>query len=124
GFGLATGAWQIPFEVFRYLFFAALVFAVIGPIVLPAGGASNPIRYLLLPVPRALLYLAQLVGTLADPWILLVVPAVLGLPVGELIGGRGIAAAIGLAAGIALVGVLVAISSLTSSIVHLLLRNR
>jgi len=124
GFGLATGAWQIPFEVFRYLFFAALVFAVIGPIVLPAGGASNPIRYLLLPVPRALLYLAQLVGTLADPWILLVVPAVLGLPVGELIGGRVIAAAIGLAAGIALVGVLVAISSLTSSIVHLLLRNR
>ena len=55
GFGLATSAWQIPFEVLRYLLLAALGFAVIGPIVLPAADASSPIRFLLLPVPRALL---------------------------------------------------------------------
>ncbi len=124
GFGLATGVWQIPFEVFRYLFLAALVFAVIGPIVLPAGGADSPTRYLLLPVPRSLLFLAQLVGTFADPWILLVIPAVLAVPVGVLIGGRLLPAIIALAAGIAFVAVLAGISSLTSSVVHLLLRNR
>ena len=124
GFGLATNAWQIPFEVLRYLFFAALGFAVIGPIVLPAADAGSPVRFLLLPVPRGLLYVAQLSGTLADPWILLTIPAVLGISVGLLIGGRIVASALSLVAGIGFVAVLAGMSSLTSSIVHLLLRNR
>lgn len=124
GFGLATSAWQIPFEVLRYLLLAALGFAVIGPIVLPAADASSPIRFLLLPVPRALLYLAQLAGALADPWILLSVPLVLGVAVGLLIGGHVVAAALALIAGVAFIAVLAGMSSLTTSIVHLLLRNR
>jgi hypothetical protein len=124
GYGLATSAWYIPFEALRYLLFAAIVLSVIGPIVLPAADASSPVRYLLLPVPRQLLYLAQLVGTLADPWILLAAPAVLGVAAGVLVAGKLLAAAIALVAGIAFVAVLCGVSSLTSSVVHLLLRNR
>jgi hypothetical protein len=124
GFGLGTSAWQLPFEVLRYLMFAALGFAVVGPIVLPAADASSPIRFLLLPVPRAMLYMAQLAGTLADPWNLLTVPVVLGVAGGLLVGGHVVASAIALVAGAAFVAILAGITSLTSSIVHLLLRNR
>jgi hypothetical protein len=124
GFGLASTVWQIPFEVLRYLFFAALVFAIIGPLVLPAADAGSPVRYLLLPIPRSMLYLAQLSGTLADPWILLAIPAVLGVAVGMLAGGHPVASIVALAAGLSFVAVLAGLSLLTSSIMHLLLRNR
>ena len=124
GFGLGTNAWQLPFEVLRYLMFAALGFAVVGPIVLPAADASSPIRFLLLPVPPAMLYMAQLAGTLADPWNLLTVPVVLGVAGGLLVGGHVVASAIALVAGAAFVAILAGITSLTASIVHLLLRNR
>ena len=124
GFGLATSAWSVPFEALRYLLLAALVFSVIGPIALPSRDAGNPVRYLLLPVPRALLYGAHLVGAIADPWILLTMPAVLGVAIGLLIGGRIVAALLALAAGVVFVVALVAVSSLTSSVIHILLRNR
>jgi hypothetical protein len=124
GFGLATGSWQLPFEVLRYLLLAALAFSVVGPIVLPSGDAGNPTRYLLLPVPRTLLYLAHLVGALADPWILLSLPAVIGVAIGMLAGAHAVAGVIAFAAGLAFVAVLGGVSSLTSSVVHLLLRNR
>lgn len=124
GFGLATGAWQIPFEVLRYLLLAALAFSIVGPIALPSRDAGNPVRYLLLPVRRSLLYAAHLVGTFADPWILLTAPAVIGVAGGVLVGGRPLAALVALIAGLAFVFILASISALTSSAVHLLLRNR
>ena len=124
GFGLATGAWQIPFEVLRYLLLAALAFAIVGPIALPSRDAGNPVRYLLLPVRRELLYAAHLVGTCADPWILLSAPAVVGVAGGVLVGGHPLAALVALAAGLAFVFILASVSALTSSVVHLLLRNR
>jgi hypothetical protein len=124
GYGLATGAWQVPFDVLRYLLLAAFAFSVIGPIALPSRDVGNPVRYLLLPVPRGLLYAANLVGTFADPWILLSAPAVLGVAVGMLAGRRPAGALETLAAGLAFVFVLASVSSLTSSVVHLLLRNR
>jgi hypothetical protein len=124
GWGLATGAWQLPFEVIRYLLFAALAFSIVGTIVLPSRDAGNPTRYLLLPVPRTLLYTAHLISSFADPWILLSIPLVLGVVIGLLAGGALIAAVLALAAATAFIAVLAGLSSLTSSVVHLLLRNR
>jgi len=124
GFGLATGAWTVPFEVLRYLLLAALVFAVLGPIVLPSRDAGNPVRFLLLPVPRALLYVAHLAAAIADPWVLLAAAALIGVPVGLAIGGRLVAALVSLLAGAGFFIVLTGITSLTSSVIHLLLRNR
>jgi hypothetical protein len=124
GFGLASGAWLLPFDVLRHLLLAAVAFSIVGPIALPSRDAGNPVRYLLLPVPRQLLYLANLVGTFADPWILLSAPAVLGVGVGMLIARRPPAALAALLAGATFVFILARISAHTSAVVHLLLRNR
>ena len=64
------------------------VLAIVGPLFLPAADRTNPIRLLLLPIPRASLYVAQAaVCASADPWTLLLVPLVAALPLGLLAGG-------------------------------------
>jgi hypothetical protein len=114
----------ITFEVLRYLMLAAIGFTVIGPILLPASERTNAVRLLLLPIPRRDLYVAQSAGAIADPWILLLVPVVLALPVGLAIGGATVSALIGLIAGVLLVVVLVGLSSLVTTVVYLLVRDR
>ena len=54
---------------------------------------TNPVRLLLLPIHARTLYVAQAGGALSDPWIILMLPPVLALPVGLLIGGAGVAVA-------------------------------
>ena len=86
---------------------------------------GSVVRYLLLPIPRLDLYLAQMVGALADPWILLVIPlVVLGIPIGLAIGLHVTAAVLALAAGLAFLILIAGITSLISSTIHLLLRDR
>jgi hypothetical protein len=124
GFGLATGSWLVPFQIVRFFLLAACGFAVFGPIVLPARDTANPVRLLLLPIPRRILFIAQLTATLADPWIFLVIPPMIGVPIGLAIGGRPVAAAAALVAGALLLALLAALTSLTGSAVNLLLRDR
>ena len=47
--------------------------ASLGPIVLPTRDGGSVTRLLLLPIPRTALYMAQVAGALADPWIALMV---------------------------------------------------
>lgn len=125
GFTLAQTDSILPITIVRYFLLLALAMTLVGPIVLPTRDGGSVVRYLLLPISRFDLYLAQMAGSLADPWILLVIPlAALGVPIGLAIGLRFGAAAIVLVAGVAFLLLLAGVTSLASSVIHLLLRDR
>jgi hypothetical protein len=125
GHQIAIGSGSaIPLQVIRYLILAATFASIVGPMILPAADRTNPVRLLLLPISRRTLYVAQTAATLTDPWIMLLLPIVLSLPVGMLIGGAPVAASIALAAGIMVLLAIIAVSALTTTLIHLLLRDR
>ena len=124
GFGLGVPSWRIPVALVRYFLLFATVMTVFGPIVLSSRDAGNVVRFLLLPIRRLALYIAQMAGAFADPWILLTTPVLIGVPLGALVGGHPVIAALTLVAGIGMLLVVVGLTSLTSTIIHLLLRNR
>jgi hypothetical protein len=124
GFGAATGAWLMPMEFVRYFLLLGLALTVIGPIIFPSRDSGNIVRMLLLPIPRVALYMAQVSAALADPWIALMVPVLLGVPIGLAVGLQFVAAFIALLAGAAFLLFVLSVTSLASSIIHLLLRDR
>ena len=124
GFGLATGDWLVTMEIIRYFLLLALALTLIGPIILPTRDSGSVVRLLLLPIPRLGLYVGQMAGAIADPWILLVVPVVLGVPIGLAVGLKFVAALIALFAGVLFMLFVMGLTSLASSLVHLLLRDR
>ncbi|HEY2431678.1 MAG TPA: hypothetical protein VGI12_03320 [Vicinamibacterales bacterium] len=125
GFFLAQGHAFVTLTIVRYFLIAVTVVALVGPIMLPLRDSGSVVRYLLLPIPRLQLYLAQMAGALADPWILLVVPlAVLGIPIGLAIGLDFVAAALAFAAAVAFLIFAAGLTSLVTSVIHLLLRDR
>lgn len=124
GYGTATGEWLLPMELVRFFLLASTAFTLIGPIILPMRDGGNAVRFLLLPIPRLALYMAHVTGALADPWVLLTAPPLLMIPIGLAAGGRVITAAIALVAGAAFLLIIVGLTSLVSSAIHLLLRDR
>jgi hypothetical protein len=124
GFGIATSGWTITMEFVRYFLLFTLALTCIGPLILPTRDSSSIVRLILLPIPRLTLFIGQMVAAIADPWIVLIVPAVLGVAIGLAIGLKFIAALIALVAGAAFVLFVLGLTSLLSSIVHLLLRDR
>jgi hypothetical protein len=81
-------------------------------------------RLLLLPIPRSALHLVEVIANLADPWIVLVAAGLLALPAGILAGGDPVGAVIALAAGLAMLAVLVSLGALISFLVGWLFRSR
>ena len=125
GWSLAQGNPRpLPFEALRFLLLAACGLAIVGPLMLPAGDRTNVVRLLLLPISRRVLYAAQAATTLTDPWVLLLVPAVAAVPLGLLFGGAWGAAIVATVGGIILVLVVVGLSLLASSLIHVIVRNR
>jgi hypothetical protein len=124
GFGLATGDWLVTMELIRYFLLLTLALTLIGPVVLPTRDSGSVVRLLLLPIPRLGLYVGQMAGAIADPWIALIVPVVFGVAVGLAVGVKLVAALIALLAGVAFMTFVMGLTSLVSSLVHLLLRNR
>jgi hypothetical protein len=125
GFFLAQGYALVTLTIVRYALLLVTVMTLVGPIVLPLRDGGGTVRYLLLPIPRVDLYLAQMAGALADPWTLLVIPLVVaGIPIGLAIGLDFAAAAMALVAGVAFLALLAGLTSLVSSVIHLLLRDR
>jgi len=125
GFALARGdQHSLFFEATRYILLFIPVVSIVGPLLLPAADRTNPVRLLLLPIPRSTLYVAQSSSAFGDVWVLLMLSIVLFLPVGLIAGGGFAAAACTLTAGALLVLVVVGLSSLSTSLLHLLVRNR
>jgi hypothetical protein len=111
-------------EAARFLLLAATGFSVVGPLLLPAGDRTNPIRLLLLPIPRHTLYAAQGAATLSDPWVLLALPLLAFIPLGLAAGGAPATAVISLVAGLLLLATIIGISTLVTSVLHLVVRDR
>jgi hypothetical protein len=125
GYELASGAGDsIVVQVVRYILLGATAMAVVAQIIVPVADRTNPVRFLLLPIPRRTLYAAQAAGTLADPWIMVLVPMILAMPIGMLVGGAYLAMFAALAAGILVLLAIVAVSALTTTVMHLVLRDR
>ena len=124
GYGLASGRWLIPFEVIRYFALAATFMCIVGPVAMPSRDVGNPVRLLLLPIPRPVLFAALAAGAIADPWILLLVAATVSVPLGLIAGGAFVTAASAAIAGLALVLFAMALTTLISSLIHLLLRDK
>src|SRR4026209_167431 len=77
GFALARGdQHSLFFEAARYLLPLVPVVCLVGPLLLPAADRPNPVRLLLLPIPRSTLYAAQSASAFGDVWVLLMLPIV------------------------------------------------
>jgi len=124
GFGVATGSWFVPMELVRFFLLFGLALTIVGPIVLPTRDSGNVVRLLLLPIPRSALYVTQVTAALADPWIALMVPVLVGMPIGLAIGLQFVTAALALVAGAGFLLFVLGLTSLASSVLHLLLRDR
>ncbi len=125
GFALARGDdHPFYFEAVRYLLLAVPIFSIVGPILMPAADRTNPVRLLLLPIPRGTLYVAQSSSAFADLWVLFMLPIMVAVPLGLMAGGAAIAAMLSTVAGALLIVVIVGISSLATSLLHLAVRDR
>ncbi len=108
----------------RYALVAVPILCVLGPLILPAGNRTNPVRMLLLPISRNTLYVAESAAAVADPWVLLMLPLVGAIPLGMAAAGAPAAAMIAAFAGVLLAVIVVAISATTTSLLHLAVRDR
>jgi hypothetical protein len=125
GFALARGqATPLLFELSRYLLLIVPLVAIVGPLLLPAADRTNPIRMLLLPIPRSTLYVAQAASALGDPWMLLALPLLAGIPIGLAAGGGGAAGALMALASLAFLVVLLGIAAVATTLLHLAVRDR
>ena len=124
GYLLATGGSRLPFAAARYLLLPVPILAIVGPLFLPAADRTNPVRLLLLPIPRGTLYVAQASAAFGDPWHILLVPLIAGVPAGLAVGGALLPAVACLLMGVLLVGSLIGISALATSVLHLVVRDR
>jgi hypothetical protein len=98
---------------------------VFSPLVFPANAqASGQIRLLLLPIPRGVLYAVQTLGVLADPWIAIIVPLFVGVPIGLAVAGRLSAALIAIGGGVLMLVLILGLAMLSTAVLQLVLRNR
>nr|MBA3296702.1 hypothetical protein [Acidobacteriota bacterium] len=125
GYALAQGGPKpMLFEVCRYLLMTLPLLAVIGPLFLPAADRTNPVRLLLLPIPRSTLYVAQSSASFGDPWNLLGLPLLVFMSAGLLAGGQPLAALASLTAAVLFIAVILGLASVATSVLHLLVRDR
>jgi hypothetical protein len=125
GYSLGRGDQpSMLFEAVRYVLFFGPIASVIGPLFLPAADRANPVRLLLLPIPRRTLYVAQAATALGEVWILLTVPIVLFVPIGLVAAGAIGSAVVALATGALLLGIVIGLSALMTSVLHLIARDR
>ncbi len=125
GFSLGRGdAEAVTFQAARYILLLLPAVVLVGPLLLPGSGPTNPIRLLLLPIHRSTLYVAQSASALGDPWNILAAPLILFLAAGLLAGGAPLAALVALVGAVLLIAVLVGLGTLATSALHLLFRDR
>jgi hypothetical protein len=124
GYLLATGGNLMAITAARFILIAAPLLAIVGPFFLPAADRTNPVRLLLLPIPRSTLYLAQSSAALGDPWNVLMIPLVFGVPVGILAAGDVTSALAGVVAGVLFIVLVIGLSALATSLLHLIVRDR
>lgn len=124
GYLLATGGSPMPFAAARYLLLPVPILAIVGPLFLPAADRTNPIRLLLLPISRSTLYVAQSASAFGDPWNVLMIPLIVGVPIGLAAGGAFVPALLCAAMSAFLIATVVGLAALATSVLHLVARDR
>jgi hypothetical protein len=127
GFGMGAGeGWGVPLmHAVRVVLFVVIVFVVMGPLMLPSGrGLASLQRLLLLPVSHRSLFAGEVLGGLSAPWTLLASIAIVMIPVGALIAGNFLMAAIAALAAVAVIATLLALGALFGALLHVLMRDR
>jgi len=66
----------------------------------------------------------QTLGVLADPWIALIIPLFVGVPIGLAVAGRFSAAFIAIGGGLLMIVLILGLAMLSTAVLQLLLRNR
>jgi hypothetical protein len=116
---------RVVLPVVRIFLAVITLMVVIAPIVRSVRRSDlSPTRFLLLPIPRALLHVLELAAGITDPWLALVVPVAVMFPAGLAAAGAIGAAAAALVAGIVLLVLLLSLESCVSHALALLYRNR
>jgi hypothetical protein len=129
-FGIYAGYWSISedtvvsFEVVRLLLLVACGFSVLAPIIMPSLERTSAVRLLLLPIPARTLYVAQAAGAISEPWILLAIPAIVGVAIGLALRGLFGGTLVALAAGTLFVFVLIGLSAVATFVLQILFRDR
>ena len=127
GYGLASGAdWGVAaMHILRFALLAATALAVVGPVMLPSGrGIASLPRLLLLPISRAALFMSELVGGLAEPWVVAAGLAATALVIAAFAGGSLAAGAVGLVAAVLLLATLAGLGACFGALLHVLMGNR
>jgi hypothetical protein len=111
--------------IVQVILLGACGFTLFAPLVFPAGSeAAGQLRLLLLPIPRGILYAVQTLGVLVDPWLGVLLPLFVSLPIGFALSGRTLGALVILVAGLGMLAVIVGLAMVSTSLLQLLLRNR
>jgi hypothetical protein len=114
-----------PLLAARVILLGVLAILILVPISSAnTGAATSYRRLLLLPISRRSLHLAEVSASLADPWVLFVLPGLFTLAAGFLVAGRFGTALVGIAAATVMVAMLALVGSLVSFLISWLMRNR
>jgi hypothetical protein len=111
--------------VSRFLLLLLTLAVLLAPLVRSGMGQGlNLGRILLLPIRIRVLHLTETVSAMADPWILVVLPALAALPAGMLAAGEGAGALCMLSCGVSFAVALACLGALVSFGSALLFRHR
>jgi hypothetical protein len=125
GFMLGSGEAPGVLIAIRIVLLVVTIMVLIAPMVRSFQGLSpNIARLVLLPIPRPLLHMTEVIGGVTDPWLAIVLPGILLLPAGLLLAGAPLSAVLALAAGLAFIGAVLALSALVSVLLQLAFRDR
>jgi hypothetical protein len=119
----------------RVFLLLATVFAVFVPLFVGMhGGAARFTRLLLLPIPRRTLHFVEVVTGLADPWLVFVLPGLVGFGAGMIVAalaqpgtampGARVEGVVALVAGAGMALVLASLSALVAFLVGWIVRDR
>jgi len=117
-----TSGVLIFFRLFLFILLPLLVLLPLGRS--PQGGTASLARLLLLPIPRRSLHLVEVLSTVADPWIMMVIPSLLLFPAGMLVSGRPLLASGVLAGGLLTIALLACLGAFVSHLLQYVLRGR
>lgn len=111
--------------ILRGALLGASILVLILSITSPAQSAlARYTRLLLLPIPRRVLHLVEVIANLADPWLIFSGVGLLAFAAGLLAGGRPGAAAVAAATACVLLVLLASLAALVGFVVGSLLRSR
>jgi hypothetical protein len=130
---LSSSVWILT--VIRALLVVVTAFVALAPVIIGVhGGAGRHTRLMLLPVPRRLLHLVEVVTTLLDPWVIFVLPGLVSYALGLTIGAVSrpepwvrhwaLDGAAALAAGVLIAFVLASVASLMTFLIGWIVRDR